>query len=644
MMSSGLMRKVPRALALPPKLLVAEVAWRTFRTSVGSVALVRDLLRGPVPVQGSHIWRPFLLSGRERPTRDMLAPASVGACMEEAEAALLGRFSVLGYGRLDFGSPPAWHSDPVSGATWPAIHHSRAGREWQAGADIKVPWEASRMHWLVALARASAYSGDERFLAGAGRWLDAWVRGNPVGWGVNWANTMEMAIRAVNLVWAAEIFQDQKLARRIGPLLLRHGRHIVANLEYSPSLTSNHYLADIVGLLYIGAAMRHLPTGRMWLRFSVGALRREVLKQFDEDGANFEGSTGYHRLSTELVLFALLALDRVGIPPPPAVADRLAAALRVLAALRMPDGLLPAVGDDDGGTVVNLTSDRDPRNPTPLLGIGQAVLAPATARPSAQEFQQWATGGSGDPAQCVSVAASMPRSGRFVLADAAFWCLVECGDVGQLGNGGHAHNDTLSFVLSVAGQELVTDPGSGFYTRDISTRNRFRGTRAHATVEIDGEEINPIEDGAVFRLAGVDRPVVEHVNLTGTPQWVTARHAGYRRLADPVTHRRTFELWPERLVVTDEIVCQGRHRAVVSLPLAPGTTVERGVDRWLLRRGAVAVALQRLDGAHIRLAPIDFQVATTYGAFEPSVCLRGEIAVIGPTSWTFAFTRVEAAT
>jgi hypothetical protein len=642
-MSGGRMGTVSRALALPHGLLVAEVAWRSFRTGVGSVTLARDLLRGPTPLRGSLAWSPFLIGGRPRPAPGTLDAAAVAACLEEAEAALKGRFPVLGHGELDFGTPPAWHADPVSGASWPVVHHSRAGRTRPAGADIKVPWEASRMHWLVALARASAYSGDDRYRSGAQRWLDAWMRENPVGWGVNWANTMEVAIRAVNLVWAAEIFHDQALTRRIGPLLLRHGRHIVEHLEYSPSLTSNHYLADLVGLLYVGAALRHRPAGRRWRRFAVGALRREVLKQFDEDGANHEGSTGYHRLSTELVLFALLALDRLGTPPPAAVADRFAAALRVLAALRKPDGLLPAVGDDDSGTVVNLASDRDPRDPAPLLEAGRALLAPATARPSGQELPAWTTG-VGVPSDPVPAAASMPRSGRYVLANTAFWCLMECGDVGQRGNGGHAHNDTLSFVLAAADKELVTDPGTGVYTRDVAMRDRFRRTRAHATVEIDGEEINPIEDGAVFRLPGVDRPVVEQVCLTGTPQRVTARHVGYRRLDDPVIHRRTIELDGASLAVTDELLCRGRHRAVVSLPLTPGTAVEERTDRWLLRRGPVTVALHRSDGAPVQLAPTDLEVSSRYGAVAPSVCLRGAVAVVGTTSWTFVFTLVEAGT
>jgi Heparinase II/III-like protein/Heparinase II/III N-terminus len=634
---SAVVGKLRRVVSLPPRLLAAEIAWRAARGAVDSMTRARDLARGPTPVMGSRTWAPFLLSGRERPMKVTLPPAAVAACLAEAEAALLGRFWVLGFGPLDFGSPPAWHTDPVSGITWPSTHHSKARQAWPAGADIKVPWEVSRMHWLVALARATAYTDDSRFIAGAVRWLDAWCRHNPIGWGVNWANTMEVAIRSINLVWAAEILADPVVTGRVGAMLQRHGRHIMENLEYSPSLTSNHYLADVVGLLYVGAALRHTTSGRVWLRFAMGALGREVGKQFDEDGSNFEASTGYHRLSTELVLFALLAVDRLGMPLPRPLTTRFECALDVLSSLRKPDGLLPSVGDEDGGMVVNLNSGREPRDPGPLISTGRALLTSAENGPIGDEFSRWAIGRGAVDLPLVVASAALPRSGRFVLATDAVWCLVECGDVGQRGNGGHAHNDTLGFVLAVGGRELVTDPGTGHYTRDPEVRNRLRGTKAHATVEIDGEEINPIERGSLFRLAGLDRPVVELVELTGIPRRIVASHAGYRRLPDPVTHRRTFEVWPDRLVVTDELLCRKAHAAVVSFPLALGTAVERRAENWLLRGGVVKVALGQLAGPTVPLVPADFEVSPAYGVVRLSTCLRGAVAVQGTTRWSFEF-------
>jgi len=634
--------RLRRAASLPPRVVAAEIAWRAARAGLRSAVRLRD--RAPTTAWATcgGPWVPFLLQGRSLPPADSLPPGALEACLREADAAIAGRLHVLGHGLVDFGCPPAWHTDPVTGASWRPDtrgHQSRATAS--AGADIKVPWEASRMHWLVALARAGSYTGNPRYPQAATGLLEAWHRDNPAGRGVNWCNAMEVAIRAVNLVWAAEILQDLDVNRLVGAMLPGHGRQILANLEYSPRLTSNHYLADVVGLLYVGAALRHRPTGRAWLRFAAAALGREVCKQFDEDGVNFEASIGYHRLATELVLFGVLAMERLGLSLPAAVTARFGRAIEVLSVLRKPDGLLPAVGDDDSGLVVNLASERHPRDPASLIGAGRALLTGATSRSAGNEFQQWAVGHAAAAPPSPAPVVALPRSGRFVLANRSIWCLVECGEVGQRGNGGHAHNDTLSFVLAVGGRELVTDPGTGGYTRDPLRRDRFRSTRAHATVEIDGQEINPIERGSLFRLRGLDRPVVEDVDLDGTPQRVRAGHRGYQRLPDPVTHRRCFELWPDRLLVADEIGCRGEHVAVVTFPLAPGTVVERRAGGWLLRVGRVEVALCQVDGPQVQLATVDAEVSPVYGAFRPSTCLQGRVGVRGPTRWRFQFVPIE---
>ncbi len=576
--------RLRRARSLPPGVVAAEIAWRAARGGLRSATLLRDRSSERVLATGGKPWAPFLSQGWSPPSAESLPPGALEACLREADAAIAGRFQVLGHGLLDFGRPPSWHSDPVTGASWRSDARGRRAMVTASfGADIKVPWEASRMHWLVALARAGRYTGDPGYARAAAGLLECWRRDNPIGRGVNWCNAMEVGIRAVNLVWASEILQDRSVDRLVGAML--------------PAL--------------------------------------------DEDGVNFEASIGYHRLSTELVLFGVLAMDRLGLRPPPAAGARLGRAIEVLASLREPDGLLPAVGDDDSGLVVNLASERHPRDPAPLIGTGRALLAGSASQCAGGEFQQWAVGGAAAAPPPRAPVVALPRSGRFVLANRAIWCLVECGEVGQRGNGGHAHNDTLSFVLAVRGRELVTDPGSGTYTRDPVLRDRFRGTRAHATVEIDGQEINPIEHGAPFRLQGLDRPVVEQVDLDGTPQRVRAGHRGYQRLPDPVLHRRGFELWPDRLLVADEIRCRGEHLAVVTFPLAPGTVAERRAGGWLLRVGSVETALRQVDGPEIRLAPVDSQVSPAYGAIRPSTSLRGQVVVRGPTRWQFQFVPIE---
>ena len=73
--------------------------------------------------------------------------------------------------------------------------------------------------------------------------------------------------------------------------------------------TWNHYLANIVGLLFAASFLPSDEEVNAWLAFSVQELISEVACQFHEDGSHFEASVCYHRLSSEMVLwaFALLA-------------------------------------------------------------------------------------------------------------------------------------------------------------------------------------------------------------------------------------------------------------------------------------------------------------------------------------------------
>ena len=82
-----------------------------------------------------------------------------------------------------------------------------------------------------------------------------------------------------------------------------HGIHIVHNLEWNPTLRSNHYLSDIAGLLYVAAYLPRSAECDRWLAFAIQELIAEVGLQFQPDGSNFEASTSYHRLSAEIVLY-----------------------------------------------------------------------------------------------------------------------------------------------------------------------------------------------------------------------------------------------------------------------------------------------------------------------------------------------------
>ena len=258
-------------------------------------------------------------------------------------------------------APIDWQIDFRSGFIWDERIWSKdieiGSQPW---ADVKVPWELARMQHLATLAWAYALARDGDTDAAVG---DAYLRAfrnqvldfiatNPPRFGVNWMVAMDVAIRAANWIVAYDLFRaagavfDSGFEAVLKRSLLEHGRHILANLEKYPEGRGNHYLANIVGLLFIATALDEPE----WGAFGERELIAETQYQFGSDGANFEASTCYHRLSAEMVAFAT-ALRRV---EDRAHVARVAAMADFTRAITKPNGRVPQIGDNDSGRFLKL--------------------------------------------------------------------------------------------------------------------------------------------------------------------------------------------------------------------------------------------------------------------------------------------------
>lgn len=223
--------------------------------------------------------------------------------------------------------PVDWQLDFKSGFRWSeSTWYKHIAYGDVVGADVKVPWELARMQHLsqLAFAFALAKTTPQQFhnptdyqTEFAHQVLD-FIAQNPPRFGVNWNCTMDVAIRVVNWLIAYDIFKahganfSRKFERYFFSSIYDHGKHIVGNLEYSPELRGNHYLSNIAGLLYVSAYLPATSETNDWMAFSINEFLCEVGTQFNQDGSNFEASTSYHRLSTEIMIYGAAIIR--GIP------------------------------------------------------------------------------------------------------------------------------------------------------------------------------------------------------------------------------------------------------------------------------------------------------------------------------------------
>ena len=137
--------------------------------------------------------------------------------------------------------------------------------------------------------------------------------------------------------------------------------------------------------------------------------------------------------------------------------------------------------------------------------------------------------------------------------------VADAGRLGYLSIAAHGHADALSFTLSAGGEELLIDPGTFAYHTQKQWRDYFRGTSAHNTVRIDGQD-QSIGAGNFLWLAHAPVRVLEFVSTAQFDRLV-AEHDGYRRLADPVTHRRElrFDRATAAVTVVDELFGSASH-------------------------------------------------------------------------------------
>jgi hypothetical protein len=275
-------------------------------------------------------------------------------------------------GRADIDCEPIpWHRDPLTGFRWdPARQYSATDLGAAPGADPRFVWEVGRMQHLPLLAMASWAGSHEfrrRLQAEFSSQIADFCASNPTGSGIHWASGMEVGIRLANIVLALHLFlasgaefEDGDVETIVGSVL-DHIVFCLANPDRRPFLTHNHYLVQISGVV-LGTAMfedgieaEGFNPSRI-LRFAAAELCKQVCEQFQKDGSNFEGSTGYHLFALQAAAFGLAVVmrrapDTAGLYE---AIDKLAGAVRFLDVVTDDTGRLPMIGDFDGGRFVVL--------------------------------------------------------------------------------------------------------------------------------------------------------------------------------------------------------------------------------------------------------------------------------------------------
>jgi hypothetical protein len=441
--------------------------------------------------------------------------------MALAEQILAHRVPLLGLGPVDLGPEIHWRRDYVhgkeSGLSYfrniPYLDFERVG-------DHKNIWELNRHQHLVVLAQAFRAARKPEYLEEIRKQIESWMEQNPFERGINWASALEVAFRALS--WMAVLHLagsklDGAFLKSWTESLFQHGCYLEQNLSvyFSPN---THLLGEAVVLHALGSFLTDLPRASRWRELGGRLVIEQMDRQVRDDGSHFEQSSYYHLYALDMFLL----YSRVAREVPDWYRGKLARMAEFLDALVSTEGILPFLGDEDGGRLFHPYGDRRKFALDTLRACG-------LRQNGAPYGSQW-----------------FPDAGLAVMRSEAAHIIVDAGPFGS-GTAGHSHADTLSIVAFRNGEELLIDPGTFTYVADPAARDRYRSVASHNTIAIRGvEQATP---QGPFRWTNPPPVELLHWNSTGRGDVLDARcqYSGF-------THRRTVVLQkPDVLLVVDRV-------------------------------------------------------------------------------------------
>lgn len=515
--------------------------------------------------------------------------------ISRAERIAENKLSYFHLDEHDHGHPIQWNKDHGSNKAAPLRLAQKIDyRDFSEAGDCKLVWEPNRHQHLAVLARAYRASGNDKYAVAIKEQLESWLEQCPYGYGMNWRSPMELSIRLINWVWAVDLTLESEIFTGNFRDRLLHSIYLhlwdVTRKYSQGSSANNHLIGESGGVFIATSYFPQMANAAKWQNESFEILCREVDLQTFDDGCNKELALEYQFFVIQFYLICGLVGRWCGREFPPQYWRKVEQQLLYIGRLREGGDRPVFYGDADDGYVLNLGDSHT--DPKPLLAAGALLFDNALCKtwaPDYCESLRWLFGSAGrERFASIAVGDKTDRIASHAFQDCGFY-LLQCGhrdagdrisvvfDCGPLGFGSiaaHGHADALSFTLKAFGEDILIDPGTYDYFTYPQWRTYFKSTIAHNTIEVDGQDQSMMLGLFLWGERAEARCLDWQPSDSGG--LVKGEHDGYRRVQDPVLHRRTLQLdGNERLLtITDEILTKGQHTIRLAFHFAPTCTIE----------------------------------------------------------------------
>lgn len=486
---------------------------------------------------------------------------------------LSGEFTLLGQKLASM--PPDWHLDPKSKKSWKIDFHekmkpfSTIHDKW----DKKIPWEKSRLQFLLPLSIKYIIKQDILILNKIEEILNDWLIENPEFYGINWANSMEVGIRAINIIFCLQLIGNElnkKIVERLNKSLLFHFYYIDVNPEVDFSfkdykinvIRNNHFIFGSLGGLYLSTYFNFDREKNKY----ISLLENEIEYQFYPDGGNFEHSIPYHFFTFEalLMFFFLRKIELISIKD--SSIKKMEKISEFTKTLIKPNGAMPKYGDNDSGCILWHHNHTSSSSKNYLLDFAGMALENEdlffSDNPSESSWLVKSLEKNKRRSQKKDINGThYHRDTGIAILNKGNICLSVFSGPKQSNNytKGHAHNDCFSFDLNIHGNDIVANRGTYTYA-DIRKRNEARSANAHNVCLIDEHEINIFDDKRPFNLEYTIKPTIDLNEEINNSLKVFCSHQGFKSIGVLNYNRYFFyEDSKNSCSIVDSIEADGYH-------------------------------------------------------------------------------------
>lgn len=370
--------------------------------------------------------------------------------------------------------------------------------------------------------------------------VERWVRENPAPIGNGW-EPYPSSLRMVN--WIKFFISGNTPSQVVLDSSAQQADFLLQNLERH--ILGNHLFSNAKALIFAGLYLDSADANK-WLKDGLKIYKYELDEQVLADGGNFELSPMYH----SIMLVDLLDLINVFAAYPNKVESVLVENTKKAVSKML--NWLQVMTHHDGE--ISFFND---------AAIGVAVK-PSRIYAYAKEL------GFDAPMASKDRLVLLEQSGYSRINMLSHSLYFDHARVGPDYLPGHAHADSLSVEWSVDCCRVLVNSGTSMYGLS-DERLLQRGTAAHNTVVVDGEDSSEVWSG--FRVARRAYTTLLEHSKTDVGVIISASHDGYCRLKGNVTHTRTVLAEEFSLKIIDELSGQW-HTAETMFHLHPNIKVE----------------------------------------------------------------------